>query len=68
MSLAGGIGGTDAAAAHDYALCGKIGSLYMLHQVVQRGVRVIQNADGGVNDLPEIVRRDIGGHANGDAG
>ena len=40
----------------------------MLHQVGQSGLGVIQYTDAGIDDLPQIVGRDIGGHANGNAG
>ena len=33
----------------------------------QGGVGVLQHADGGVDDLPQIVGGDVGGHAHGDA-
>ena len=38
----------------------------MLHEVGEGGLRVIQHADGGVDDLGEVVGRDVGGHAHGD--
>ena len=65
---AGGVGGADAAAAHDDALSGEVRSLDVLHQVAQLGLRVIQHADARTDDLPQVVGRDVGGHAHGDAG
>ena len=64
---AGGIGGADAAAAQDDALRGEIRALDVLHEVGQGGLRVVQDADAGVDDLPQVVGRDVGGHADGDA-
>ena len=68
LAAAGGVGGADAAAAHDDALRGEVGALYVLHEVGQAGVRVFEHADAGVYDLDEVVWRDVGGHADGDAG
>ena len=65
---AGGVGRPDARPAHDDALCGEVGALDVLHQVVEIRLRVIQHAHGGVDDLPQVVGRDVGGHAHGDAG
>jgi hypothetical protein len=31
------------------------------------GIRVLDEGDGGVDDLAEVVRRDVGRHADGDA-
>ena len=68
VALAGAVGGADAGAAHNDAPGGKIRALDVLHQVVQRGVIVFENADDSVDDLPQVVGRDVGGHAHGDAG
>ena len=68
VTLAGGVGRPDAAAAHDDPPGGKIRALDVLHEVVQLGLGVIQHADGGVDDLPQVMGRDVGGHAHGDAG
>ena len=38
-----------------------------LHQLVDRRVRVLQQVQAGVDDLVEVVRRDVGRHADGDA-
>ena len=35
--------------------------------VVGRQLRVVDEGDRGVDDLAEVVRRDVGGHADGDA-
>ena len=63
---AGGVGGADAAASHDDALRGEVGALDVLHQVAEGGVRVVQHADARADDLPQVVGRDVGGHAHGD--
>ena len=67
-ATAGGIGGPDAAAAHDDPLSGEVGALHVLHQVGQGTLRVVQHTDGGIDDLPQVVGGDVGGHAHGDAG
>ena len=64
---AGGVGGADAAAPHDDTLCGEVRALDVLHQIAEGGVRIVQHADAGANDLPQVVGRDVGGHAHGDA-
>jgi hypothetical protein len=53
--------------AHDDAPGGEIRAGYAAQQIVQRGVRVLQHAHAGVDDLGEVVGRDVGGHAHGDA-
>ena len=64
---AGGIGRPDTAAAHDNAPCREVRPLDMLHQVRQGRVGIIQHADTGADHLPQIVGRDVGSHAHGDA-
>ena len=64
---AGGVGGADAGPAHDDALGGKIRTFDVLHEVGQIRLRVFQHADSGVDDLPQVVGRDVRGHAHGDA-
>ena len=39
----------------------------VLHQVGEGGFGIVQHADAGVDDLGEVVGRDVGGHAHGDA-
>ena len=48
-------------------LGGEIRPLDVLHQVVETGIGVVQHADAGADDLPQVVGRDVGGHAHGDA-
>ena len=67
-SLAGGVHAADARAAEDQPLCREVRPLNVLHEVVDRGLRIVQHAEAGVDDLGQIVRRDVRGHADGDAG
>ncbi len=41
--------------------------MHVLEDFVQAGVRVVDHFDGGVNDFSEIVRRDVGRHADRNA-
>ena len=63
-----GVGGPDAAAAHDDTLCGEIRALDVLHQIAQGGLRIVQHTNAGADDLPQIVGRNVGGHTHGNAG
>jgi len=47
---------------------GEVGCRHDLHQLVDRGRRVAQQVQAGVDDLVEVVRRDVGRHAHRDAG
>ena len=67
LAAAGGVGGADAGAAHDDAAGGEIGALDILHQAGQVDVRVVDQRDDAVDDFPQVVGRDIGGHAHRDA-
>ena len=67
FAAAGGIGSTDAAAAHDDAGGGEIGALDVLHQAGQVDVRVLDIGHTAVNDLTQVVGRNVGGHTNSDA-
>src|SRR6185369_2229506 len=57
----------DARAAVDHRGGRKIRADHVLHQVGDRAVRLIDEQDGGVDDLHQVVRRNVGGHADGDA-
>ncbi len=46
---------------------GKSGPGMMLHQLVERDVRVGDQGQRGVDHLAGVVGRDVGGHADGDA-
>ena len=67
LAAARRVGGADAAAAHDDALGGKVGSLDVLHQIRQLRLGIVEDADAGVDDLAQVVRRDVRCHADGDA-
>ena len=54
-------------AIEDLAPHGEVGALDVLHQPGRRQLRVIDERHGRANDLPEVVRRDVGRHADRDA-
>src|SRR5260221_7096423 len=66
-AAAGFVGGFDAFAAGDVGARGKIRTGHELHYFFQCGVRLFDEQHGGVDDFAEIVRRDVRGHADGDA-
>ena len=59
--------GADAGAADDDAAGRKIRARNDPHQIVERGVRIGDQRQRGVDDFAWIVRRDIGRHADRDA-
>ncbi len=61
------VGVEDALPAEDLRARREVGALHELHQLVGRGLGVVQHVDGRVNDLAHVVRRDVGRHADGDA-
>ena len=67
-AAAGAVGLLEARGAEDDAAGGEVRPLDELHEVVGRGVGVVEDVHGGVDHLAEVVRRDVGGHADGDAG
>ena len=64
LAAAGSICLTDTAAAHDNTLGGEIGTLNILHQVAKISFGIVKNADAGINNFLQIVRRNIGSHTN----
>jgi len=50
-----------------YAPVGKIRAGDDLHDFFQGGVRLVNQKNGGVYDFAKVVRRNVGGHADGDA-
>ena len=62
----GAIGLGNAAASVDEAGRREVRALHVLQQVGERGVRVVHQRDAGVHDLRQIVRRNVGRHADGD--
>ena len=57
----------DAAPAHDDAARGEIGRGDILHELVDGDLRVVDEGDGAVDRLREVMGRDVGRHAHGDA-
>ena len=53
----------DAGAAVDNGRGWKIGPLNVLHEPVNADIRVVQQRQAAIYHLPQIVRRDVGGHA-----
>ena len=66
LAAAGCVGLTDAASAHNNTLGREVRTLNILHKVGNGRLGVIQNADACVDDLAQVVRRDIRRHADGD--
>ena len=60
------IGLVNAGGAVDRSGGGKIRSLDVLHQIGDGAIGILHQVDGTVNDLPQIVRGDIGGHTDSD--
>ena len=57
----------DALLAHDDAAGGEVRAGQRLHQLFGGDVRVVQHEARGVDGLAQVVRRDVRGHAHGDA-
>ena len=66
-AAAGLVGVADALAAHDRGAGREVGALDELHQVVRRGLGVVEVVHDAVDHLAEVVRRDVRGHADRDA-
>ena len=66
-AAAGVVGLSDAVGAHDDGARGEVGAGHDAHELVSRGIGVVDEHAGGVDGLAEVVRRDVGGHAHGDA-
>ena len=65
---AGAVGGGDLLGAVDDAAGREIRPRHVLHQRGERQRRIIQQRQAGVDGLGEVVRRDVGRHADRDAG
>ncbi len=52
----------------DFCLSRKIRALDVLAEFINRRLRLIQQAYAGCGDFPNVMRRDIRGHTNGDTG
>ena len=68
LAAARGIGGPNAAPAHHNAPGREVRTLDVLHQLFQSCLRIVDEAAHAVDHLIHVMRRDIGGHAHGDAG
>ena len=66
-AAAGGVGVLDARAAVDQASGREVRTGHDAHQVGGVQVGVVDERDGGVDDLPQVVRRNLRRHADGDA-
>ena len=61
------VGVTDAVQTDDGATGGQVGTGDELHELVQVRIGVGDEVAGGRDDLTEVVRGHVGGHADGDA-
>ena len=61
------VGRLDPGPAEDQSARGKVRTRNNLHQLLEADLRVGQGLDAGIDHLAQIVRRNIGGHADGDA-
>ena len=70
-AAAGGVGAADAFGAQDDAGGGEVGAFDELHQLVEGDVvdvvLPVDEEDERVANFVQVVRRDVGGHAHGDA-
>ena len=62
------IGVADAGDAHDCSCGWEVRPLDVLHQSLWRDVTVVDVGDRRVDDLGQVVRRNVGRHADSDAG
>ena len=67
LSPAGGIRLTDSCTAHDDTPGGEVRTGHTCHQIIQRCVFIFKHTDAGIDDLGQVVRRNVGCHADGDA-
>src|SRR5690606_35779668 len=67
-SAAGEIGRGDLLRAVDDAGSREIRTGDVLHQAADRDVRIVDEGDAGADDFAQVVRRDVRGHADRDAG
>ena len=63
----GAVGVHDAGAAEDAAAGREVGTLDELHEIVGRRLGIGEQVHRRVDDFAQVVRRDVGGHADGDA-
>ena len=67
-ATAGEVGVADALEPDDLAAARQVGPGDELHEVLERARRVGDEVPRGADHLDEVVRRHVGGHADGDAG
>ncbi len=67
-TAAGAIGLDDAGAAIDDAGGREVRTGHVLHQRVDRDLGIVDDGDGRVDHLGQVVRRNVRGHADRDAG
>ena len=60
--------GGDAVVSADLRAGREVGAFHELHEVVHGAVFVVHVVGDAVAELAEVVWRDVGGHADGDAG
>ena len=61
------VGLADAGPAVEQGGRGEVRGLDVAHEFVDGGLRVVQQVQGAVHHLAQVVGRDVGGHAHGDA-
>ena len=66
-AASGRVSRADAGAPEDRSAGREIRPRNQLHQLVERDVRPVHHREQAVDSLAEIVRRDVGRHADGDA-
>ncbi len=66
-AVAGGVGVADAVEPDDLAAGGQVRAGDEPHDRVEVGTRVLDQVPQRLHDLDEVVRRDVGGHADRDA-
>jgi len=63
----GHVGALDSLPAVDESSGGEVGPWQLPHDFLDGGVGVFDQEGQGVDDLADVVGRDLGGHADGDA-
>src|SRR5207302_7697862 len=66
-TVTGAVSGGNALATNDDAARREVRSLDQLHQIFGGGVRMLDEIDLGVADFAQVVRRNVGRHADRDA-
>src|SRR5690606_19334241 len=67
-AAAGVVGAADAGGTVDDAVGREVRTGHMLHQLVDTDVRVVDQRQRRIHHLVVVVRRNVGGHADGNAG